>query len=131
MSLVEATQKIIRQSSHHFEHKECYAHALLLCVCSLASSIDMATPSTSSVSKWQTDWSKCCLCQQDKKEELKSPPSSYQPEQDGYTNIATNALLFQALNALPVMLDPARLDEGGGIDQTLRKNNANITRAPA
>ena len=81
----------------------------------------MATPSAS---QWQTDWSKCCLCQQDKKEELKSPPSTYQPDQDGYTNIATNVPLFQLLNALPIMLDPARLDEGEGIEQTLRKNNA-------
>ncbi len=81
----------------------------------------MATPVSS---KWQTGWSKCCLCQQDKKEELKSPPSSYRPEQDGYTNIATNVPLFQAMNALPIKLDPARLDEGGGIDQTLRRNNA-------
>ena len=80
----------------------------------------MATPE----SKWLTDWSKCCLCQQDKKEELKSPPSSYKPEQVGYTNIATNVPLFQAMNALPIKLDPARLDEGGGIDQTLRRNNA-------
>ena len=39
-------------------------------------------------------------------------------------NISTNVPLFQAINALPIMLDPARLDEGGGIDQTLRKNKA-------
>lgn len=56
--------------------------------------------------------------------ELKSPPSSYSPEQDGYTNISTNVPLFHAINALPVMLDPARLDEGGGIDETLRKKKA-------
>ena len=28
------------------------------------------------------------------------------------------------MNVLPIMLDPTRLDEGEGIDQTLRKNNA-------
>lgn len=97
---------------------------LFVHVCSLVSFIDMATPSTSSASKWQTDWSKCCLGQQDKKEELKSPPSSYKPEQDGYPNIATNVPLFQAMNALDILLDPARLHEGEDIDQTLRKNNA-------
>ena len=91
--------------------------------------IDMATPCTSSASKWQTDWSKCCLCQQDMKEELKSPPNSYQPEQDGYTNIATNVPLFKAMKALPIMLDPARLNEGEGIEQTLRKNNAKYHRS--
>jgi len=41
-----------------------------------------------------------------------------------YTNIATNVPLFQAMNALPIILDPARLDEGGGIEQTLRNNTA-------
>ena len=80
----------------------------------------MDVPSTSSVSKWQTDWS-CCLCQLVKKEELKSPPISYTAKQDGYTNIAMNVPLFQAMNALPIILDPARLDEGGGIE---RKNSA-------
>ena len=38
----------------------------------------------------------------------------YKPEQDGYTNISTNVPLFQAINALPIMLDPARLNEEGG-----------------
>jgi hypothetical protein len=40
----------------------------------------MDTPSTSSSSssvKWQTNWTKCCLYQQKKKEDPKSPPSSY------------------------------------------------------
>ena len=101
-----------------------YVMCVCVCVCVCVSSIDMATSCTSSASKWQTDWSKCCLCQQDTKEELKSPPNSYQPEQDGYTNIATNVPLFKAMNALPIMLDPARLNEGEGIEQTLRKNNA-------
>lgn len=45
-------------------------------------------------------------------------------ETDGYTNIATNLPLVVAINALPIILDPARLDEGGGIEETLRKNNA-------
>lgn len=42
----------------------------------------------------------------------------------GYTNIAINILLFVAMNALPIVLDSARLDGGGGIEETLRKNNA-------
>ena len=80
----------------------------------------MATPV-----EFKTDWSKCCLCQQEKNEELKSPHSNpTQKETDGYSNIATNIPQFKAINALPLMLDPRRLDEGGGIDDTLRKNNA-------
>lgn len=38
-------------------------------------------------------------------------------ETDGYTNIATNIPLFVAIDALPIVLDPARLDESGGIGQ--------------
>jgi hypothetical protein len=63
------------------------------------------------------------LCQQDKNEDLKSPVANpSKRETDGYTNVATNIPLFLAINALPIPLDPARLDEGDGIEETLRKN---------
>ena len=76
-------------------------------------------------SKWQTDWSKCCLSQKDNhNEDLKSPPTRYSCEQDGYTMIATNVPLFHTINEMPLVLDPARLDEGGGIEDTLKKNKA-------
>jgi hypothetical protein len=67
-------------------------------------------------SKFLIDWSKCCLCQNEKTEDLKSPPTHYPRENDGYTMIATNVPLFHAINELPIVLDPARLDEGGGIE---------------
>ena len=73
----------------------------------------------------KTDWNKCCLCQEDKNDDdLISPPTRYTPKHDGYTMIATNIPLFHALNEMPIVLDPARLDEGEGIEQTLRKNKA-------
>jgi hypothetical protein len=31
---------------------------------------------------------------------------------------------FQAINQLPIILDPIRLDEGGGSEETLRRNIA-------
>jgi hypothetical protein len=75
-------------------------------------------------SKWSTDWSKCCLCQQYKKD-LKSPVTNpSKRDTDGYTNIATNIPLFVAIKALPISLDPARLDEGGGIEDMLRRKSA-------
>ena len=84
----------------------------------------MSNP-TPMTSKWQTDWSKCCICQKDKhNEDLKSPPTRYSCEQDGYTMIATNVPLFHTLNVMPFVLDPARLDAGGGIEETLKKNKA-------
>ena len=75
----------------------------------------------------QTDWSKCCLCQADKKdEELKTLLTRYwcSGENDGYKMLAMNVPLFQAINQLPIIFDPNRLDEGDRIGQTLRKNKA-------
>ena len=73
------------------------------------------------LAKRQTDWTRCCLCQKDRKNEaLTSPPTHHVPEHDGYTMLATNVPLFNEINALPLILDPARLDEGGGIEATLR-----------
>lgn len=72
----------------------------------------------------KTDWGKCCLCQTDRKEELKSPPTRYECSSDGYSMLATNIPHFQAINLLPMKLDPSRLDDGGGIEDTLRRNNA-------
>ena len=74
--------------------------------------------------KWQTDWSKCCLCQKETQEVLKAPPTRYSSDQDGYSMISMNIPLFYEINDLPIILDPARLDEGGGIDGTLRRNKA-------
>lgn len=81
-------------------------------------------PPTVSEAKWQTNWEKCCLCQEDKKESLKCPSVTSHTEHDGYKNIATNVPLFHELNSLPIPLDPKRLDEGSGIEITLRRNNA-------
>jgi hypothetical protein len=35
--------------------------------------------------------------------------------------IATNIPLFQGINQLPIILDPIILDEGGGIEETVRQ----------
>ena len=76
-------------------------------------------------SKWKTDWTKCCLCQTDKKnEDLKSPPTRYKAENNGYTMIATNVPLFKTINEMPIMLDPTRLDASYGIEESLIRNNA-------
>ena len=75
-------------------------------------------------SKLQTDWDKCCLSQTEKKgEDLKSP-SSGSIQQYGYSMLATNIPLFKAINQLPIIFDPNRLDVGDGVEATLRKNQA-------
>ena len=71
------------------------------------------------------------ICQEDKdNEDLKSPPKRYSSEQDCYTMIVTNIPLFHALNEMPIVLDPTRLDEGGGIEETLRRNMAQYSTVP-
>jgi hypothetical protein len=72
-------------------------------------------------------WNKCFLCRTEKKgEDLKFPPTHYSfiKNYDGYYMIATNIPLFQGINQLPIILDPIILDEGGGIEEILRRNNA-------
>lgn len=73
----------------------------------------------------KTNWAKCCICQQDTKEKL-IQPSLFNREQDraGYGNIARNVPLFYEINALPILLNPTRLDDGDGIESTLTKNRA-------
>ena len=68
-----------------------------------------------------TDWSKFCLCQSDKSEELKSPPSRYETskDQDGYAMIARNDPLFKEINQMPIIQNPKSLDDGEGIEETL------------
>ena len=65
------------------------------------------------------------LPKQQKNEALIPPPSTHKvPGHDGYAILATNIPLFNEINALPLAVDPARLDEGGGIEATLRRNGA-------
>ena len=78
----------------------------------------------------KTNWAKCCICQQHTKEHL-IQPSLFNREQDrgGYGNIAINVLLFYEINALPILLNPTRLDDGDGIENMLTKNTEqNIIR---
>ena len=55
---------------------------------------------------------------------MTSLPTQCVPEHDGYTMIATNVPLFHEMCEMQLTFDPARLDEGGGIEATLRKNVA-------
>ena len=73
----------------------------------------------------QTDWKKCCLCQIDKNEDLKCPLARCSSDNDDeYTMIARNVPLFKEINRMPIILDPRRLDDGDGIEDTLGKNQA-------
>ncbi len=42
----------------------------------------------------------------------------------GYFMLATNIPQFQAINLLPIKLDPSQLDDGCDVEDTLRRNSA-------
>ena len=64
------------------------------------------------------------LCQGDKNESLIPNSKTYKREEAGYKNIATNLLLFHEISALPIPMDINRFDDGPGIENILRLNNA-------
>ena len=72
----------------------------------------------------KTNWDRCFICQQVTKEKL-IQPSLFNREHDrtGYDTIARNIPLFHEINALPILLSPTRLDEGDGIESTLKKQS--------
>ncbi|CAC5378591.1 unnamed protein product [Mytilus coruscus] len=80
----------------------------------MAKRIRLSSVSTDS---WETDWSKCCLCQEDTVETLKLTA-------DGYKMLATNIPKFHETNSLPIPLDVRRFNNGSGIESTLTTNEA-------
>ncbi|CAC5384046.1 unnamed protein product [Mytilus coruscus] len=71
--------------------------------------------SSVSTDSWETDWQKCCLCQEDTVVTLKSTI-------DGYKMLATNIPKFHEMNSLPIPLDVRRLNNGSGIESILTVN---------
>ena len=52
------------------------------------------------------------------------PTTHYECSFHSYSMIAKYIPQFQAIDLLPIRLDPSRLDDGGGIEDTLRRNSA-------
>lgn len=72
-----------------------------------------------------TDWSKCVLCQKDTTEVLKCPAESKRDTQGaGYTTIADLLVSFNTIGCLPRSLNLSRLDDGEGIEATLKQHKA-------
>ena len=80
----------------------------------MAKRIRLSSVSTDS---WETDWTKCCLCQEDTVETLKL-------NADGYKMLAINIPKFHEMNSLPIPLDVRRFNNGSGIESTLTTNEA-------
>ena len=72
----------------------------------------------------QTDWNICCLCQKKNKEKLRYV-SNIKPHLIHHLDeLSNNIYQFYSLGALPIPLNPKRLDDGDGIVTTLKNNNA-------
>lgn len=72
-----------------------------------------------------TDWSKCFLCQEDSTEVLQCPAESRRGTQGaGYSTIADLLMGFSAIGCLPKTLNLSRLDDGEGVEATLKKHKA-------
>ena len=66
---------------------------------------------------------RCILCWQNNKKKLIQPGlSPREVDQTGYQTFARNIPLFAEINDLPILFNPARLDEGDGIESTLKRN---------
>ena len=75
----------------------------------------------------KTDWNRCLLCQEVTSEFLWCPTQSKCLDVGagkGYSTLSLNITRFSELNELPMPIDLRRLNEGNGVEATLRKNKA-------
>lgn len=69
-----------------------------------------------STDRWETFWTKCCLCQEGTTDLL-------QLSADGWTIMSNHIPLFHDVTALPIHQDIRRLKRQTGIESTMKKNN--------
>ena len=92
--------------------------------CGMAKVVDPLRPilSTQGLS---TDWNKCALCQEDRAEVLQCPAESRRDTQGvGYSTVADLLESFNTIGCLPNTLHLSRLDDGEGIEATLKQHKA-------
>eukprot|EP00112_Aurelia_sp_Birch-Aquarium-sp1_P024416 Seg771.7 transcript_id=Seg771.7/GoldUCD/mRNA.D3Y31 product="hypothetical protein" protein_id=Seg771.7/GoldUCD/D3Y31 len=81
-----------------------------------------ASPSSIST---KTNWNLCIICQAETPEDLNCPALSNRKDVgSGYKSIAAHLCRFKELGLLPRTLQLERLDDGGGIEETLTKQKA-------
>ena len=85
--------------------------------------IDPAQPSTSKQSRPppRTNWELCILCQAETDEPLQCPlRSTMKPSGSGYASLTEDLLQLKGLRHMPMELNVNRLDDGDGVEATLR-----------
>jgi len=90
--------------------------------------VDPNKPSTSKQPKrdTRTDWKLCIFCQTDIPGETLQCPlrSTKKPIGSSYASLADELLHFQNLHHMPMNLQVGGLDEGDGVEATLRRHSA-------
>ena len=72
-----------------------------------------------------TDWNKCALCQEDSTEVLQCLAESRRDTQGvGYSTVADLLQSFGIIGCLPNTMNLSRLDDGEGIEATLKQHKA-------
>ena len=88
---------------------------------------DSQQPGPSNETLLKTDWNKCLLCQKVTYKILRCPAESKCLDVGagkGYSTLSLNITRFSELNELPMPINLIRLDEGNGVEATLRNNKA-------
>ena len=68
-----------------------------------------------------SDWTKCIICQDVRDERLQCPADSKRKDAgEGYKSFTENLMRFSDIDELPVKISLERLDDGDGIEATLR-----------
>ena len=77
------------------------------------------------VASQTTDWTLYALCQQSTSEALRDPlKSKYENPCSAYETLEENLKALDDLDSLPLSINISRLDDGTGIEATLRSHNA-------
>ncbi|KAG0720472.1 hypothetical protein GWK47_048454 [Chionoecetes opilio] len=89
--------------------------------------IDPAQPSTSKQSRPppRTNWELCIQCQAETDEPLQCPlRSTMKPSGSGYASLTEDLLQFKGLRHMPMEFNVNRLNDGDGVEATLRTHSA-------
>jgi hypothetical protein len=71
------------------------------------------------------NWKLCIICQVKTNEPLQCPANSKRSDVgSGYKSSADNIKSFQDLGEIPQKLDPKKIDDGSGIENSLIRNKA-------
>ena len=73
----------------------------------------------------KTNWNRCVLCQEERREALQCPANSKRHDVGaGYFTLSANIIRFSELNRLLIPMDLSRLDEGKSIEATFMEQVA-------